>query len=203
MLCKNLKRIRKERKLSQKDVAEYLNITAQSISKWEKGDALPSVEFLPRLSALFGCSIDDFFTEEKMIIASEAQAVKKYLSAERDLIHNKIDENQWRAALETIPYYYEHTLKFFIWLEKRKTVTGEQLLTYFRCSNDDVEQIIESLAACEIIVPLDVDGINNDELFLVYSVEGSRVLLTMHHELVELNQSLSAKELAEKIKSQI
>lgn len=202
MFHENLKRIRKERNLSQKEVAEFLNISTQSISKWENGDALPSTEFLPRLSALLGCSIDDFFTEEKIVINSETETIKRYLAAERDLTQDKINHKQWDEILETIPYYYEHTLKFLLWLEKRKSVTKEQLLTYLRCSSDDLKQIINDLIVCEIIMPLDIENINIDDVFLIYSAKGARVLLTTHYEFVHLKNKLSAKELADIINSQ-
>jgi len=49
MFNEQLKNIRKTSGKTQKDLADYLQISAQSISKWEKGEALPSLEFLPRL----------------------------------------------------------------------------------------------------------------------------------------------------------
>ena len=202
MFHEKLKRIRKERKLSQKEVADFLNISTQSISKWENGDALPSIEFLPRLSALFECSIDDFFAEEKIIVNSETETIKRYLAVERDLMQDKITCAQWDEILETIPYYYEHTLKFLLWLEKRKSVTKEQLLTYLRCSNEELRQIINDLIVCGIIIPLDIENINIDDVFLIGSVKGARALLTTHYEFVYLKNDLSPKELADKINSQ-
>ena len=58
-----LKNIRKASGKTQKDLADYLQISAQSISKWEKGEALPSLEFLPQIARFFGCSVNAFFTE--------------------------------------------------------------------------------------------------------------------------------------------
>lgn len=65
MFNKNLKRIRLENNLTQKDVADFLHISPQSISKWENGEAAPSIEFLPLLAELFNCKTDDFFAKEK------------------------------------------------------------------------------------------------------------------------------------------
>ena len=39
-LSKNLKKYRITNNLTQEDVAEYLGITAQSVSKWERGGSL-------------------------------------------------------------------------------------------------------------------------------------------------------------------
>ena len=57
-LYKNLARLRKEAGLSQQDLAERLDVSRQSISKWELGTALPSMENLIGLSRLYGVSLD-------------------------------------------------------------------------------------------------------------------------------------------------
>ena len=196
MLCEKLKMMRKERNLSQKDVADYLNISAQSISKWEKGDALPSVEFLPKIAMIFKCSIDDLFAEEKQILNAECETVKRYLATETLVMQEKITLERWEELLSEIPNYYEYVLNFFIWLEKRKTLSVEQLSTRLGCTKDDALQIIQDLVACEIITPLDID-----DTYFVYSVEGAKALLVMHREFYDLKNELSAKELADKIKS--
>ncbi len=63
MISEKLKRLRVANNLTQQQVADYLNISNQSISKWEKGEALPSVEFLPKLAELFQCSVNAFFSD--------------------------------------------------------------------------------------------------------------------------------------------
>lgn len=42
--AENLKLIRKERNLSQEELAEILEVSRQVISKWETGDGYPEVE---------------------------------------------------------------------------------------------------------------------------------------------------------------
>lgn len=44
--------------LTQEDVADYLNITPQSVSKWERGDSYPAITFLPALANIFETSVD-------------------------------------------------------------------------------------------------------------------------------------------------
>ncbi len=57
-LSENLKKYRIIKNLTQEDVAEYLNITPQSVSKWERGDCYPDITFLPALANIFETSID-------------------------------------------------------------------------------------------------------------------------------------------------
>ena len=61
MFNKNFKNIRMKRGLSQRQVADYLCVSPQSVSKWEKGEALPSIEFLPKMAECLDCEINDFF----------------------------------------------------------------------------------------------------------------------------------------------
>lgn len=57
-LPENLKKYRIMKNLTQEDVAEYLGITAQSVSKWERGESYPDITFLPALANIFETSID-------------------------------------------------------------------------------------------------------------------------------------------------
>lgn len=54
----NLKKFRKEKQLSQEQLAELLGITTQAVSKWECSLSYPDIDLLPQLADLFGVSID-------------------------------------------------------------------------------------------------------------------------------------------------
>ena len=54
----NLKLLRKERKLSQEDLAEKMNVSRQSVSKWETGEAYPEMNNILQLCKIFGCNIN-------------------------------------------------------------------------------------------------------------------------------------------------
>ena len=54
----NLKKYRILKDLTQEDVAEFLGITAQSVSKWERGESYPDITFLPALANIFETSVD-------------------------------------------------------------------------------------------------------------------------------------------------
>ena len=57
-LAENLKKYRIIKNLTQEDLANYLNITPQSVSKWERGETYPDITFLPALANIFETSID-------------------------------------------------------------------------------------------------------------------------------------------------
>lgn len=54
---------RKEKGLTQKDLANYLNISYQAVSKWEAGKSLPTVEMLYEISNLLNVTIDTLINE--------------------------------------------------------------------------------------------------------------------------------------------
>ncbi|MCL2065020.1 MAG: helix-turn-helix domain-containing protein [Candidatus Cloacimonetes bacterium] len=55
---KQIASLRKKNGLTQEELAEKLDISAQAISKWENGHTLPETMQLPFLAQIFGCSID-------------------------------------------------------------------------------------------------------------------------------------------------
>ena len=57
-LSANLKKYRIMKELTQEDVAEYLGITPQSVSKWERGESYPDITLLPALANIFETSVD-------------------------------------------------------------------------------------------------------------------------------------------------
>lgn len=54
----NLKKYRILKELTQEDVAEFLGITPQSVSKWERGESYPDISLLPALANIFETSVD-------------------------------------------------------------------------------------------------------------------------------------------------
>lgn len=60
-LGKQIKKLRVQRGVTQETLAERLGVTAQAVSRWERGETLPDVSLLPDLSAYFGVTIDALF----------------------------------------------------------------------------------------------------------------------------------------------
>lgn len=50
--------LRKSRGMSQEQLAEQLNLTRQTISKWELDQSTPDMEYIIKLSDLFGVTTD-------------------------------------------------------------------------------------------------------------------------------------------------
>lgn len=64
-LSERLRRLRKESGLSQMEAAEKLVVSRQTISRWEAGTSIPTMENLMRLSALYHVPMDAWTQEER------------------------------------------------------------------------------------------------------------------------------------------
>ncbi len=65
----NIAKLRKKCGMTQMALAEKLNISDKTVSKWESGQGYPDITLFPALSALFGVSIDSLMLGEKRGIA--------------------------------------------------------------------------------------------------------------------------------------
>ncbi len=57
----SIKRLRTKHNMTQERLAEYLNVSYQTISKWENGISLPSVPLIPSIANVFSVSIDELY----------------------------------------------------------------------------------------------------------------------------------------------
>lgn len=60
-----IKELREAKKMSQKDLADYLNVTPQAVSKWERNKSYPDLDMLVRLSNYFQISTDELLGNSK------------------------------------------------------------------------------------------------------------------------------------------
>jgi len=58
-LAENIQMLRKEKKLTQEELANIFGVTSQSISKWELGLSCPDITTLPKIAEFFEVSIDE------------------------------------------------------------------------------------------------------------------------------------------------
>ena len=114
-----IKQLRQSRGFTQEELASHLDISSQSVSKWETGLTMPDISLLPRLSEVFGITIDELFdlsVEQKLtrieskldlneeLKYNEFTEIESYL---KDLIAR--DDHKY-LALYTLSYLYSHRL---------------------------------------------------------------------------------------------
>ena len=86
--------LRKGRELTQEQLAEMLNVSRQSISKWESGQVIPEVEKIVELSKAFDITLD------YLLKSSEIDE----LSVKTDILERQQKQQKSRYQTRTIIY---------------------------------------------------------------------------------------------------
>ena len=191
-LAENLKKYRILKNLTQEDVADFLGITPQSVSKWERGECYPDITFLPALANIFETSVDlligmDVIRAEETRFnihktANEFQRNGDYISAEkvyRDalLIYPNTPgmilglagvlalQGKSAEAVELI----EKGLPLSINEKQKSTMRAALCFLYLKCGNTEKANKLASTLphtreSREVIQPLIANGLNTDEI---------------------------------------
>ena len=72
-----LLRLRREKGMTQLQLSELLHVSPQAVSKWERGNGLPDVSLLSRLTEIFGVSMERFLQGDLAPSAPEAGNMKQ------------------------------------------------------------------------------------------------------------------------------
>lgn len=65
MFADNLMELRKSRNMSQEELADKINVSRQTLSKYETGESLPDIEKCRSLAEVFGVSVDDLINYDR------------------------------------------------------------------------------------------------------------------------------------------
>lgn len=93
-LADNLKKIRKDNNLSQEQLAEKLNVSRQSVSKWESGQSYPEMDKVIQICNLFNLNINELINEnisEVNEVKESQNRTNKYISSFFDYITKVVD----------------------------------------------------------------------------------------------------------------
>jgi len=90
---KRMKALRRAKDITQEELAEYLGVSYQSVSRWENGVCYPDMELLPALADFFGVTVDYLIGVDD---AMERESVNRYL----DDFQNAISKGDVKACIE-------------------------------------------------------------------------------------------------------
>lgn len=77
--CNNLQKLRKNKNISQEQLAEELGVSRQAVSKWESGASYPEMDKLVLLCKIFNCNLDDLINKDMSQI-EDLSSSKKILA---------------------------------------------------------------------------------------------------------------------------
>ncbi len=95
-LSNKIKQLRTQKGVKQEKLAEAMGVSAQAVSKWETGAALPDISLLPELAVYFGVTIDELFSisDDK-----EYERIQNMIWDKRDLTAQDIERaEKWLDA---------------------------------------------------------------------------------------------------------
>lgn len=87
--------LRKQKGFSQEELANRLNVSRQTVSKWEVGDSTPDLEKLVAISDLFEISLDELVLGKAAVSSEETSSKSEVLSELKEKLLT--DENKKRA----------------------------------------------------------------------------------------------------------
>jgi transcriptional regulator with XRE-family HTH domain len=103
-----IKELRKKADVSQEKFAEYLNITAQAVSRWEVEGCYPDIELLPSIANFFNISIDELMSFDAMKNREKIDMILKQAGPERSKKwYNGTLIETFRKATQEFPNNYD------------------------------------------------------------------------------------------------
>lgn len=209
---KTIKKLRREREMTQEHLAEILSISPQAVSRWETDMAMPDISLIAPLCNLFNVTSDelleiDITQKQKNIdsICNEADKYSQrgYLEEARNILENGIKRypdnieliyhlmylSFWQHNSTGDSKYIEETIKFGEHILKQSTEERQrhgaiQILCY---SYRDVGRINEAVKLAESMPLL----CESQECLLSSIYSGNKLYETKQNELYSLFQHLS------------
>ena len=102
---------RKEKKITQDELAKYLGVSKAAISKWETGQSYPDITFLPILASYFNVSIDELIGYDPQMMKEEIKSLYQRLCHDFTTrpFNDVIEECQdiIRSIIRVFLYYFK------------------------------------------------------------------------------------------------
>lgn len=114
MLNKNIVKMRKERGLTQVELAKLLHVTQSAVSHWESGRSIPDTVQLFQIAEFFGVSIDAIKGEtiqsthtqeiETVSVSTSQENAPADMRAEAKQLLEAMNDEQYQAALQYLKF---------------------------------------------------------------------------------------------------
>ena len=139
----NIRKLRVEHGLTQEKLADFLGVSFQAVSKWERGDTVPDIFMLPTIAAFFGVSTDHLLCFDQLEMEKDVEKYETLYSQlwqknDRETLLEKMKEavRQYPAEYRLLVRY----LNAIVWYagisdDKALAVKGEAVSVYDRIQN--------------------------------------------------------------------
>ena len=101
-----LQELRRQKGLTQEELAEVIYVSRTAVSKWESGRGYPNIDSLKNIARFFGVTVDDLISSERLLTIAE-EDTKQTQSRFRDLVFGLLDVSA--AMLLFLPFFGQHS----------------------------------------------------------------------------------------------
>lgn len=99
MFSQTLQTVRKNRGMTQEELATRLNVTRQTVSKWEKGLSVPDAELLVRISEILETNVETLLGASKVEQRSQSELAEQLARINEQLaVKNRRSRRIWRTV---------------------------------------------------------------------------------------------------------
>ena len=161
-----IKELRQNKKVTQDELAQYLGVTPQAISRWESENGYPDIEFLPAIAAFFSITIDELLGVNLTEREARRAEIEKYMreiydgevtiddvqieNARQFVAEFPSDENVRKFLADTLYMYY----RFFGEKDKKCLEEAEKIYISLIETTNDVDFKSETLKTLCILYSL-------------------------------------------------
>lgn len=164
-ISKTIKKERLRRGMTQEVLADYLNTTKTTISKWESETLYPDIAMLPKLAKIFNISVDDLLNYRITLTDEEIKKVSISLS-------KMINHASYSEYLDSVRDYYISHCNEFKFLNSLLGILANNILY---CENET--QIKETTTLAHEIIKTTHD--NSNSIRLKRHAQGYQTLMYM------------------------
>lgn len=99
----NISQLRKEKGITQEELAEYLGVSKPAVSKWESGQSYPDILLLPIIASYFDKTLDDLLGYQPQMTAED---IKKLYIKLADAFATEPFDSVYQRCKEVVKKYY-------------------------------------------------------------------------------------------------
>lgn len=122
--------LRKEKGYTQEQLAEKLNVSNKSISRWENGNTMPDLSLIPKLCEILGISINELLSGERIESDEYQKRFEENIIINMDLLKKKISNFTKKFILIVLSLFILLVIGIFVFI-------GYKELAYTKIYLDD------------------------------------------------------------------
>ena len=102
----NLQFLRRMRNMTQEELAEKLDVSRQTVSKWELDTVYPEVSKIIELSVMFSCSVDQLLREDMNVLDDAYSNIREeWVEPMRYISHSVVSTDPEGDAIDRVTYW--------------------------------------------------------------------------------------------------